>query len=86
MDKEREGVQCPFCGSNQFEEQHIEYLYSHKGKYLLVPDTPVELCLNCGMIYYDAVVLEAIERRFFAIHQKIEEPDRYIQVPTIAYA
>jgi YgiT-type zinc finger domain-containing protein len=86
MDKEREGVQCPFCGSNQFEEQHIEYLYSHKGKYLLVPDTPVELCLNCGMIYYDAAVLETIERRFFAIHQKVEKPDRYIQVPTIAYA
>jgi len=86
MDKKRKGVQCPFCGSDRFEEQRIEYLYSHKGKYLLVPDTPIEVCLNCGMIYYDAAVLEAIEQRFFAIQQNVEKPDRYIKMPTIAYA
>jgi YgiT-type zinc finger domain-containing protein len=84
MDRENK-VRCPFCGSAQFEEQRIEYLYSHQEKYLLVPDTPVEICLNCGMIYYDAAVLEAIERRFFAIHQNVEEPDCYIQMPTVAY-
>ncbi|MFH1927848.1 MAG: YgiT-type zinc finger protein, partial [Chloroflexota bacterium] len=43
-------VQCNFCGSDRYEERRIEYLYSHKGKYLLVPNTPVEVCLDCGMI------------------------------------
>jgi hypothetical protein len=38
------------------------------------------------MIYYDASVLKEIERRFFAIHQNLEKPDRYIQMPTAAYA
>jgi hypothetical protein len=35
-------VACNFCGSDQYEERRIEYLYSHQGKYLLVPNTPVE--------------------------------------------
>ena len=79
-------VQCNFCGSDRFEERRTEYLYSYKGQYLLVPNTPVEVCLNCGMVYYDATVLKNIERRFFAIYQKEQEPDRYIQIPEAVYA
>lgn len=77
---------CNFCGSDRSEERRIEYLYSHEGKYLLVPNTPVEVCLNCGMIYYDAAVLKAIEQHFFAIQSQTEEPDRYIQIPAKAFA
>jgi len=79
-------VQCNFCGSGRYEEKRIEYLYSHAGKYLLVPNTPVEVCLNCGMVYYDAAVLKEIERRFFAIEHEAEKPDRYIRIPEKAYA
>jgi len=79
-------VQCSFCGSDRYEERRIEYLYSYQGEYLLVPNTPVEVCLNCGMVYYDAAVLKEIERRFFAIRQDTEKPDRYIRVPEKAYA
>jgi YgiT-type zinc finger domain-containing protein len=78
-------VRCNFCSSDQYEERRTEYLYSHEGEYLLVPNTPVEVCLNCGMIYYDAAVLKEIERRFFAIQEKTEEPDRYIELPEKAY-
>ena len=78
-------VPCNFCGNGQYEGRRIEYLYSHKGKYLLVPNTPVEMCLNCGMVYYDAAVPKKIERHFFAIHQKTEEPHSYIEMPTKAY-
>jgi YgiT-type zinc finger domain-containing protein len=77
---------CNFCGSDRSEERRIEYLYSYQGKYLLVPNTPVELCLNCGMTYYDAAVLKEIERRFFAIQQKTEQPDRYLEIPEKSYA
>ena len=79
-------MSCNFCGSVRYEERRIEYLYSHHGSYLLVPNTPVEVCLNCGMIYYDATVLKEIERRFFAIQQNTEKPDRFIQIPTAVYA
>lgn len=76
---------CNFCKSERYEDRRIDYLYSHQGQYLLVPNTPVEVCLHCGMVYYDAAVLKEIERRFFAIQEKKEEPDQYIEMPTKAY-
>ncbi len=79
-------VYCNFCNSNRFEERKIEYLYSYRGEYLLVPNTPVEVCLDCGMVYYDAAVLKNIERRFFAIQRQEQQPDRQIQMPEVVYA
>lgn len=78
-------VRCNFCGSEEYEERRIEYLYSHQGEYLLVPNTPVEVCSSCGMVYYAAKVLREIERRFFAIRQQTEQPDRYISMPEKAF-
>lgn len=37
-------IQCNFCGSGRYEERRIACLYSYKGQYLLVPNTPVEVC------------------------------------------
>ncbi len=51
-------MNCNFCGATDYEERRIEYLYSFKGNYLLVPNTPVEICNKCGMVYYDAKVLK----------------------------
>ena len=79
-------IECNYCGCDGFEERRVEYLYSHKGEYLLVPNTPVEVCLNCGMVYYDAAVLKEIEQRFLAIQRRDEEPDRYITMPEKTYA
>ena len=79
-------TRCNFCGSDRYEERRTEYLYSYKGQYLLVPNTPVEVCLNCGMVYYDAAVLKRIEERFFAIYRNEQEPDRYVQMPESVYA
>jgi YgiT-type zinc finger domain-containing protein len=76
---------CTSCGSEDFEARRVEYLYSHDGKYLLVPDTPAEACSGCGTLYYDAKVLKTIERHFFAIQSHQEEPERYLKVPTLAY-
>jgi YgiT-type zinc finger domain-containing protein len=86
MNKKATAIRCHSCGSEYCEQRRIEYLYSYNGQYLLVPNTPVEVCLDCGMNYYDAAVLKEIERRFFAIHQNLEKLDRYIQVPTAVYA
>lgn len=75
---------CNCCGSDKYEERRTDYLYSHEGKYLLVPNTPVEVCSNCGMVYYSGPILEEIERRFFAIQNATEKPDRYIEMPEVA--
>lgn len=77
---------CNFCGSDRHEERRIDYLYTHGGEYLLVPNTPVEVCQNCGMVYYEASVLKEIERRFFAIQKNLEQPDRYVQMPAKSFA
>lgn len=77
---------CTSCGSEVFEARHVEYLYSHQGQYLLVPDTPAEVCLGCGTLVYDVKVLKSIERRFFAIQNHQEEPESYLRVPTFAYS
>ena len=79
-------IRCNFCGSEEYEERRIEYLYSHAGEYLLAPNTIVEVCSNCGMVYYDAKILREIERRFFAIRQQTEQPDGYISMPEKASA
>lgn len=79
-------VQCNFCANESYEERRIAYLYSHGGKYLLVPNTPVEVCLECATVYYDAGVLKGIEQQFFAIERNEQKPDRYAQMPEIAYA
>ena len=86
MSKEVVRASCSSCGSDRYEERRIEYLYSHQGNYLLVPNTPVEICQDCGMVYYEATVLKEIERRFFAIQDRSEEADSYIEMPAKAYA
>ena len=80
-----EDKKCNFCGKANYENRRTDYLYSYKGNYLLVPNTPVEVCAHCGMVYYDAKVLKSIEKRFFAIQRKLEKPDHYMDVPVSAY-
>ncbi len=77
---------CNFCGATEYEERRTEYLYTYKGNYLLVPNTPVEICTKCGMVYFEASVLKEIERRFFAIQKREEMPDTYIELPQVAFA
>jgi len=77
---------CNFCASTEYHERRIDYLYSYKGNYLLVPNTPVEICSHCGMVYYDAKVLKDIEDHFFSIQKKTRKPDNYLQIPQWAYA
>ena len=79
-------TRCSSCGSDQCEEQQIEYLYSRKGAYLLVRDMPVEACLNCGMIYYPASALKAVEDLFFAIQNGSAVADRHVDLPIADYA
>jgi YgiT-type zinc finger domain-containing protein len=40
---------CNTCGSPHYEERRITYLYSHQDKYLIVPNTPVEIVLTVAL-------------------------------------
>jgi YgiT-type zinc finger domain-containing protein len=85
-EKSMEKKRCNSCGSTENKQRRTDYLYSYKGNYLLVPNTPVEICQNCGMVYYDAGVLKEIENHFFAIQRKNEVPDHYLEIPQWAYS
>ena len=73
---------CSYCDSEEYREIRIDYLYKHNDKYLLVPNTPVEICSTCGMSYYSTSVLKQIEKQFFAIHSNNERADNYVNIPT----
>jgi len=72
---------CHFCGSEDFEERKVEYIYRRQGKYLIVRDVPCEVCLNCGERYYPAEALLDIENRFKAIYENHRKPKETLTVP-----
>lgn len=79
-------TRCNFCGGTVFTSRRLDYLYSQDGKFLLVPNTPADVCDNCGMEFYPASAVKEIERHFFAIHSHTEQPDSVLQVPCKALA
>jgi len=81
-----QNTRCQFCGSEDFEERRVEYVYRRKGKYLIVRDVPCEVCLRCGERYYPGAALLAMEQRFKAIHEKQALPKQTVAVPIEVFA
>ena len=81
-----QNMKCYYCGSERFEERRIRYIYSRGGKNLYVPDMPVDVCLECGMIYYHGEALLKVEEQFLAIYEADAEPVRYTTMPTMNFA
>jgi YgiT-type zinc finger domain-containing protein len=79
-------TKCHFCGSEDFEERQVEYIYRRNGKYLIIRDMPCEVCLRCGERYYPAEALLAVESRFKAIHAKQSVPKETLAVPVESFA
>jgi len=84
MNQNTNNNKCYYCGSDRYEHRRVEFLYSLHGKYMLVPDMPAEVCLNCGMIYYPGSTLLEVERRFLAIEHNLAKPDRCIELPVVS--
>jgi YgiT-type zinc finger domain-containing protein len=72
---------CNFCGSTEYIEKRVEYVYRYQGHYMLFKDVPAEVCLHCGMRYFAADVILAIEQRFFEIYNEQRQPAQTITVP-----
>jgi YgiT-type zinc finger domain-containing protein len=79
-------TRCHICGSTDFEERLVEYIYRRGGKYLVVQNVPCEVCLHCGERYYEGEVLLNIERRFKAIHERHAKPQSQRLIPIEVYA
>lgn len=79
-------TKCHFCGSEDFEDRKVEYVYRRNGKYLIVREVPCEVCLRCGERYYPAEALLAVEARFKAIHENHGAPKETLTVPVEPFA
>ena len=77
---------CHYCGSEQIQTRSMRYIYSRDDHDLLVPEMPVDMCEECGMIYYHGAALLEVEARFKAIYQQNQQPDRYLTMPVMDYA
>jgi YgiT-type zinc finger domain-containing protein len=79
-------TRCHICGTSEFEERRVEYVYRRQGNYLVVREVPCEVCLRCGERYYTGGTLLQIERRFQAIYEQHAEPQFAIRVPVEEFA
>lgn len=77
---------CLYCGGEQFEARRVRYIYSREGRSLFVPDMPAEVCLSCGILFYDGAALLKVEERFKAIGRGEVTPDREVTLPVMDYA
>ena len=76
---------CNFCGESEFDHRLVEYVYRHKQQYMVFRNVPAEICLHCGMRYYNATVLLELEQRFFKIQKHESMPLHTVLVPVESY-
>lgn len=72
---------CNFCNRSEYVEKHVEYVYRYRGHYMVFRDVPAEVCLHCGMRYFAADTILAIEKRFFEIYNNQSQPTQTVTVP-----
>ena len=49
---------CNFCRNKNFKEKHVQYIYKHDDRFLVVNNVPCEECEYCGEQYFKAEVLK----------------------------
>lgn len=72
---------CSFCGSKNFRERSVQYLYKHDDKYLMANNVPCEECEFCGEQYFKADTLKKIENDFRDIHFSGKRAKQEVRVP-----
>ncbi|MCK4762862.1 MAG: type II toxin-antitoxin system MqsA family antitoxin [Candidatus Aminicenantes bacterium] len=77
---------CNFCGNKDTAEKHTDYIYRHKGHFMLFENVPCEECTFCGEHYYEAKILKKIEKDFFEVLDKKKQPARKIEMPVEVFA
>ena len=72
---------CNFCGNKNFRERHVQYIYKHDNRFLVVENVPCEECEYCGEQYFKAEILKKIEEDFKDIHLSGKKAKREVTVP-----
>lgn len=77
---------CNFCGNKNFEFKHVDYIYRHKGRFMLFENVPCEECAYCGERYFEAKNLKKMENDFFEVLDLKKKPSRKIEMPVEVFA
>ena len=77
---------CNFCGNKNIKSTQTEYTYKHNNAYLLVKEVPCLQCEYCGEQYFEAKVLQQIEKEFFSIQNGEKKTKQQIIMPTESFA
>jgi len=72
---------CNFCGSNNFTNKNVEYIYKQNGNFLIVKNVPCEECDYCGEQYFKANVLKKVENNFNKIQSSKKKVKKQLKVP-----
>jgi YgiT-type zinc finger domain-containing protein len=72
---------CCFCGKTEFFEKNVEYFFRKLEQFLIVKNVPCEECAWCGEQYFEAGVLERIEKDFDSIYVSGRKPRKAVSVP-----
>lgn len=79
-------TKCNFCGNKNVESRQTDYIYQHKGHYMLFENVPCEECTYCGERYYEANTLKKIEKEFFEVLNRKKVPTRKIEMPVEVFS
>ena len=72
---------CSFCGNINFKKTHVQYIYKHNEKFLIVNNVPCEECEYCGERYFKADALKKIEKDFMEIYVHGKKAKRAYRIP-----
>jgi len=76
---------CNFCENENLSQKTTDYIYRHKGHFMLFKNVPAEVCDYCGERYFEANVLKRIEKEFFDILNHRKKPSKKIEMPVEDY-
>jgi YgiT-type zinc finger domain-containing protein len=77
---------CNFCGNKNFRERHVQYIYKHNDRFLVVNNVPCEECEYCGEQYFKVGDLRKIEEDFNAIYVSGKKAKRETSLPIEEFA
>jgi len=77
---------CNFCDNKNFDFKHVDYIYRHKGHFMLFENVPCEVCTYCGERYLEAKTLKKMENDFFEVLDLKKKPSRKIEMPVEVFA
>jgi len=71
--------QCPFC-KGPVKKKRIEHVHRWKGSLYILRNVPVEVCAQCGEVFFAPDALKAMDR----IVMRKRQPEEHLSVPVFS--